>query len=163
MFGGGKSEKLEVAVVTIVFKPCVEATYLLEGDNCCSLITYEVIQQRLNAWFGDHLSTLTFPELDAVIDETAASMNETVPQIHDRIHVIMDSAVQYFNSRINEILSEDINLYRICGMANPVMLRRFEEPDRAIFREPLTQLEYIDATVITNMMMEYGDLIFQTL
>ena len=37
---------------------------------------------------------------------------------------IIDSAVQYLNSRINEILSEDINLYRICGMANPVVLKR---------------------------------------
>ena len=75
--------KLETSVVVIVFKTCVEATYLLEGDNCCSLITYEVIQ-RLNAWFGDHLTLLTFPDLDAVIDEASASLNETVPQIATR-------------------------------------------------------------------------------
>ena len=123
--------KLETSVVVIVFKTCVEATYLLEGDNCCSLITYEVIQ-RLNAWFGDHLTLLTFPDLDAVIDEAAASLNETVAQIHDRIHSIIDSAVQYFNSRINEILAEDINLYRICGMANPVVLKRYIDTARIL-------------------------------
>ena len=65
--------KLEVAVVVIVFKPCVEATYLLEGDNCFSLVTFEVIQ-RLNAWVGDHLVALTFPGLDAAVNDAAVAL-----------------------------------------------------------------------------------------
>ena len=150
--------KLEIAVVVIVFKQCVEATYLLEGDNCCSLITYEVVQ-RLNAWFGDHLTGLTFPGLQAPIAEAAASLNETVPEVEVRVHVIIDSAVAYFNSRINEILGEDVNLYRICGMANPVVLKRYVEPTKDEFRQALMQLNYFSGTEIRDMMLEFDQYI----
>jgi hypothetical protein len=53
--------------------------------------------------------------------------------------------------------TDDINLYRICGMANSVALKRFEEPTQVSFREALTQLNYFSDTEVRDMMFEFDN------
>lgn len=48
-----------------------------------------------------------------------------------------------------------MNLYRICGMANPVVLKRFQEPTQQIFRDALTDLDYFNATEVRDMIFEF--------
>ncbi|KAJ1442023.1 hypothetical protein B484DRAFT_464399 [Ochromonadaceae sp. CCMP2298] len=58
--------ELQLALIVIVAKPLVEATYLLEGDGATSLIAYDQIM-RIDRWFRTHMPNMTFPGLDLAI------------------------------------------------------------------------------------------------
>jgi hypothetical protein len=117
--------KFELGVVCIVGKCLIQATYNLEGDNCCSLVTYNTIQE-CSDWLNDNYQNLTFPGMTEVIDDCVATllgdkevynnMNavELKTDMQTKARSILKGGVKYFNRTIIGKLSDDLEIYKTC-------------------------------------------------
>ena len=65
--------KLHLAVLTLVGGHFVSATYNLEGDKCCSLVTYHTIKD-CESWLNDHYDYLTYPGIAAEIEDCVTTL-----------------------------------------------------------------------------------------
>ena len=70
---------LELAIITIVAKPLVTATYILVGDDCTTVIAYDMLQE-LRMFFTIHAPNLSFPGITQAIDTCVEIVS---PLIHD--------------------------------------------------------------------------------
>ena len=65
--------KFELGVVTIVGQKMLKATYNIEGDSCCALITYDIVQD-CSDWLTDHYENMTFPGVRGEIKSCVDTM-----------------------------------------------------------------------------------------
>ena len=125
--------RFEAAVIAKTCSPLIKATYTLEGDSCCSLIAYDIIQ-GLNDWFDVHLDTVSFEGLPEEIVITALEV-ANVPEQNADVEVLtnnfkakafsmIEGAKNYFDTTILGILGEDIRKYKTCRLVNPFYARK---------------------------------------
>jgi hypothetical protein len=142
--------KLEVAATTIVMKPLIQATYTLEGRGPCSLIAYEILKS-LESWFCVHTPTLSYPGLQKSIIECIETLksvegaqNGIEELVTQRVRSILDPAIQYFNSRIFGMLSDDVAIYKTLRLVNPVAARKLS------MTKLLTEKMFVDSVKSLN-------------
>lgn len=133
--------KFELGIVTIVGESMMKATYNLEGDSCCALITYDIVQD-CNDWLTEHYENLTFPGVHAEIDTCADTLLDgdesfqdmdrpaLIDFIFNKGQEIILGGVKYFHRTIIEILASDLEVYKTCRYANPISMRnKFDSPN----------------------------------
>jgi hypothetical protein len=69
--------RFELVVVGIVGVKIIQATYNIEGDKCCALLTYDTIME-CHDWLNDKYTNLSFPGLSEVMDECVATLLEVI-------------------------------------------------------------------------------------
>ena len=127
--------KLELGVIKIVFKPMIEATYLLEGAKACSLIAHDII---LDNWrrLDEHTDTCTFPGMPAIIDECATSIKglalpnyaaitkaQLVDTLKTKIVSMVEGSRTYYRKTFLGTLAPDLVVWKMCRYVNPIAMR----------------------------------------
>jgi hypothetical protein len=160
--------KFELGVVTIVGQKIIKATYNIEGDSCCALITYDTIQD-CSDWLTDHYVNMTFPgvngEIQSCVDtlldgkETFREMDR--PKLVDFIfrkgQEIIMGGVRHFQRTIIESLSSDLEVYKSCRYANPISMRnKFNTASLALeFGEAVKRFNRFKSEEIEEMEGEW--------
>ena len=163
------SLKLEAAVVSIVFKRVVEATFILEGDGPCSIITYDMIMDLLE-FFEDNIDIpneqLNFHLLEPVLNEcmkeeinskeisekrtlSKAEIEQVEKRVRKQAFDVCIKAYEYFEKTIYNIkddgatskLHDDMCIYYLCSFMDPISFRSKYRNECPDFDE--TILEYI--------------------
>ena len=67
--------KFELGVVRIVGKSLIQATYNLEGDNCCALVTYGTIMNCKDLSGSTRITKILHLKAWLIIDECVHSSN----------------------------------------------------------------------------------------
>ena len=144
--------KLELAVVVIVARPLVQGTYTMEGDSVTTLIGYDLIQQ-VNTWFVIHTPGLTFPGLEEAMADCAVSLNLSLVTIRARVLTMITGVHEYFVSRILGMLAEDVEILRVCRLANPMAYKRIS-PTVQSFRSDVEHLKHFTKAEIDGIVSE---------
>ena len=146
--------RFEAAVIAKTCLPLIKETYTLEGDSCCSLIAYDIIQ-GLKDWFEVNLDTVSFQGLPEEIHITARELasapeqqDADVIQLMDNMkakaYSMIEGAKDYFDRTILGILGEDIRKYQACRLVNPfyasVKLVRGNPQSIRLFMEEFQEL-----------------------
>lgn len=159
--------KFELGVVCIVGKCMIQATYNLEGDSCCSLVTYDTIQD-CSDWLNENYENLTFPGMTEVIDDCVATLLgdeddynnmsavELTTDMRTKAKNILKGGVKYFNHTIIGKLSDDLEIYKTCRYANPIWMRDvIGDPDLANkFDTAVTNLKRFPKRKVDSMRDE---------
>jgi hypothetical protein len=109
-----------MVVVAIVLKPLIECTYVLEGDSCCSVITYDYIMEIKNQ-FDMYGHTMGYPgfedEVNHLLIEYARKrqvilLNNEALLNNYKAHALylIHHAVEYFKDTILLKLSRDLEI-----------------------------------------------------
>ena len=145
--------KFEADIVTIVMKPVVESTYILEGKGPCASIAYDVIR-KLQLWFDVHQPALTYPGVEHAMGELVQKL-KALPQpvgapgaaltplevaliasSHDvtaaalrayvrvRTSAMIQPAIEYFRSRILGMMAGDVAVYKALRNINPIAVKK---------------------------------------
>ena len=160
--------RLQLAVLTLVAGHLVSATYNLEGDKCCSLVTYDTIKD-CESWLNDHYEHLTYPGIEAEIEDCVKTLiggnesyegmgvDELKTDLRDKIKIILDGAVKYFNNTLIIKLSPDVEIYRTCKFANPIAMRHVMlSPNTLLdFKEAVKNLQRFTRNEVENMAGEW--------
>ena len=160
--------KFELGIVTIVGSKMVKATYNLEGNSCCALITYDTVQD-CSGWLQEHYEHMTFPGVDSEIqrcvdtllgdEEQYLDMDRTalLSYVFKKGQDIILGGVKYFQRTIIEILAADLEVYKTCRYSNPISMRNnFESTCVMIdFREAVKSLNRFSTAAIEEMVGEW--------
>ena len=108
--------KMELDIIIITMKPLVQGTYLQEGKGLCAIIAYDLIS-KFDNWFVTHLDDLTFPGMEEAISSCRkalieAGKNYTRDNIARSICDNIAPGYNYFESRIPEMLEDDMVIYK---------------------------------------------------
>lgn len=161
--------KFELGVVTIVCDKLIKATYNLEGDSCCSLVTYDMIV-HFQDWLNTHIDHLTFPGVMDVVEDFVTNimggeelyegkdMDTMTAEACESARSILIGGVNYFNSTIMEKLSADLEIFMMCRFANPLAMRHKVALPGCIleFKAVLQKLKRFPAVVINRMVGEWN-------
>jgi len=161
--------KLELNVISILAKPLIEGTYILEGDSVTSFVTYDVLYNcyihlqrhcdiKITSWksipkdLKDAIKESIGKMLSIYDGDDNHGYKKQLRLEHvERVKSIGDRALKYFKKTIYDFdeadkkskLYDDIQVYKICKLFDPIALR--SELDKPNWR------------MVQNMMKEVWD------
>jgi len=159
--------RLEAEISSIVMKPLVEATYILEGKGPCAIIAYDLIK-KTEAWFDFHTPQLSYPGVPEAMQVCTDSLT-SIPAflaahagngqigalVATKVRTVITGAIEYFRSRILGMLAEDVAIYKTLRYANPLAMLRANPPmNDLVFRQEVTALHHFSTADINNMVLE---------
>mmetsp|Transcript_15645 Transcript_15645/g.26116 ORF Transcript_15645/g.26116 Transcript_15645/m.26116 type:complete len:288 (-) Transcript_15645:146-1009(-) len=158
--------KLELAIVTIVAKPLIQVTYLLEGDSCTTAVAYDLIMQ-CKSWFDVYTPRLDFPRMTAAFTECATTWHEhnaqdgaAVPALIDHLKGvcahIAGEAKEYFDRTVIGELAREVEFFRICRYSNPLHIKTLDIPNYASFERDVRSLNRFSDQDIGEMQDEWS-------
>lgn len=131
--------KYELAVIVVVNKHLVEATYNLEGKGAVSLFAYDIII-NIDCYFSANADTCSFPDLDEYTNEYARQLvliaekagetlnfNMAKEQAKKCCKQIVQPGIEYFKTTIMDKLKKDVALFKVCRYCNPMYFTTYFE------------------------------------
>ena len=137
--------KLEVDLISIVAKPLIDATYILEGNGPTSLVAFRVVtdcyyhlQDYKNISYDtvpDKLRSAIKKCRKAIKNEVPKEMRAELGELNKvlcaRANIMISGAVTYFEHTIHDgklqnsssILQRDIRLFNFCKYFDPIDFR----------------------------------------
>ena len=159
--------KFELGVVGIVGKNMIQATYNLEGDQCCALVAFTTVVE-CSDWLNENYDDLTFPGISDVIDDCVTTLlgdellyegmsADTLKEyVREKAKACLSGGVKYFNDTIIGKLNDDLMIHKTCRYANPVWMRdNLNTPNLpADFKTAVTNLNRFKPREIESMLDE---------